>query len=426
MRWARWLPFILAGLITLLTLLILLVLLISVSGIVRAAPTIGLVSENKGNDCEIQRGKNKLVGVKGSSIEAMDAYITGACASAITFRDASQVRITEHSKLVIDDFVFDPSRSDAGKMAMKVTLGTVRFASGQIEKGNSQNVSIKTPTATIAVRGTDFTMTVDEIGQSLIVLLPSCKDARDVKRYEMEENKCKVGIIDVTTDAGLVTLDQAFHSTYISSSIVSPTPPVILNITEGKINNTLIIARPPEVQRAIANVAKALMEKNKEPGEIEAKPASGASDKKSTSSTTPQAGPQAETVSEAAAEHQAPPSIVQQMTHMTHMTNIAQITSTDIIKPLTVSITAIPGPCNAMENICVKWESSDGVSVGGKGIAYRGEAPVNHYAEIKTQGEVSNTKVSVTQNDSLSSYAFGESNGKSNVITITQNGIRTR
>ncbi len=53
-------------------------------------------------------------------------------------------------------------------------MGTIRYTSGQIAKNNPQQVNVKTPTASIAVRGTDFTMTVDEAGQSLVVLVPSC------------------------------------------------------------------------------------------------------------------------------------------------------------------------------------------------------------------------------------------------------------
>ena len=60
-----------------------------------------------------------------------------------------------------------------GSLSLKATLGTVDM-SGQIAKNSKQNVKISTPTATIAVRGTDFAMTIDEIGGSTIVLLPSC------------------------------------------------------------------------------------------------------------------------------------------------------------------------------------------------------------------------------------------------------------
>ena len=61
-----------------------------------------------------------------------------------------------------------------GTLSIKASLGTIRYASGLIAKNSKQNVKIETPTATIGVRGTDFTMTVDELGGSTIILLPSC------------------------------------------------------------------------------------------------------------------------------------------------------------------------------------------------------------------------------------------------------------
>ena len=48
------------------------------------------------------------------------------------------------------------------------------MASGQIVKNSTQNISIKTLLLLVSVRGTDFTMTIDEIGSSTIILLPSC------------------------------------------------------------------------------------------------------------------------------------------------------------------------------------------------------------------------------------------------------------
>ena len=163
---------------------------------------IGAVSEHKGSDCNIERNKQKLGGQKGAEVESMDTYVTGGCVSNITFKDDTKVKVNENSRLVIDDFVYDTKKSDAGKLALKVGMGTVRYASGQIAKNDPQKVAINTPTASIAVRGTDFSMTVDESGQSLVALLPSCKDEKDVKKYELQENTCAVGKIEVSTLAG--------------------------------------------------------------------------------------------------------------------------------------------------------------------------------------------------------------------------------
>ncbi len=88
---------------------------------------------------------------------------TGKGKVAIGFIDDTRVDVTQHSKLIIDEFVYDP-KTKTGSLSLKSALGTIRYASGQIAKTDPTNVQIKTPTATIGVRGTDFTMTVDELG----------------------------------------------------------------------------------------------------------------------------------------------------------------------------------------------------------------------------------------------------------------------
>jgi hypothetical protein len=176
-----------------------------------------------------------------------DALTTAKTKLGITFQDNTRVQINEQSRLVIDDFVYDPKNADAGKLGMKVALGTVRYASGQIAKNNPQKVAIKTPTATIAVRGTDFTMTVDEVGKSLIILLPSCPP-----NYKKEE-ECIVGSIEVSTDAGMVILNQAFQATVAASASSPPSEPKIIDLNESNINNMLIVSPPREVAAAMSS-----------------------------------------------------------------------------------------------------------------------------------------------------------------------------
>jgi hypothetical protein len=165
----------------------------------------------------------------GSKVESLDTIRTARSRANIKFKDDTQVAITENSKLVIDEYIYDPNRG-AGKMSMKIALGTVRYASGAIAKNNNENINIQTPVATIGVRGTSFSMTVDEIGQSLVILLPN----RDGT----------VGEIKVESDAGQVILNKAFQSTYVASSEGKPAQPTILNLTESQINNLLIISKP--------------------------------------------------------------------------------------------------------------------------------------------------------------------------------------
>lgn len=337
---------------------------------------IGTVSENKGTACEIERNKKKLSGVKGSEIESMDTYVTGACSSNITFKDETKVKVTENSRLIIDDFVFDPKKSDAGKLAMKVGMGTVRYASGQIAKNNPQQVNIKTPTATVAVRGTDFTMTVDEAGQSLVMLVPSCKDESEQKKYELEENRCKVGKIVVSNDAGTVTLDKAFEATYVMSSTVNPTPPVVVNTVEGKINNNLIIVKPAEVVNAIREAGRSKRDIELEELEAEAQ---------------------------------------RQMAQRIEKAK-------EVVSAVLLPDTFVDGKkgCNSSTSVCVAWEKNDSPDIQskGKGIAYR--TNLDHYAEVKTTGYDSNTFVSISHNDQYAYTIVGSGDPGGNIVNIVQ------
>lgn len=211
---------------------------------------IGKVTEQLNTPPSIQRDKQTLTGAKGTGVEMNDAIRTQQGKVGITFEDDTRVQVNENSKLVIDDFVYDP-KSKAGKLGAKIALGTVRYASGQIAKNSPQNVALGTPTATITVRGTDFTASVDELGQSTIILLPSCPDDRNKSRTKDDiEKNCKVGEISVETDAGIVILNQAFQATQVNSRNAPPSRPVILNLSEDAIGNMLLLSPPKEIKEA--------------------------------------------------------------------------------------------------------------------------------------------------------------------------------
>lgn len=208
---------------------------------------IGKVTEQVNTPPSIQRQSQTLTGSKGTGVEMNDAIKTQAGKVGITFEDDTRVQVNENSKLVIDDFVYDP-KSKAGKLGAKIALGTVRYASGQIAKNSPQNVALNTPTATIAVRGTDFTASVDELGQSTIILLPSCPTDRKTRSVKDIELTCKTGEISVETDAGFVILNQPFQATKVTSRNAAPSKPVTLNLSEQAIDS-LLISTPPEIAK---------------------------------------------------------------------------------------------------------------------------------------------------------------------------------
>ncbi len=205
------------------------------------ASIIGDVILHEGN-ANIERTDGEDVDAeKDLDIFQYDTVKTGKGKVAIGFIDDTRVDVTQHSKLIIDEFVYDPN-TKTGSLSLKAALGTVRYASGQIAKTSPTNVQIKTPTATIGVRGTDFSMTIDEVGSSTIILLPSCDT----------NGNCFVGEISVESDAGMVIMNQAFQATVVDTISSRPLKPVIVDLEESLINNLLIISKPREIKEAIA------------------------------------------------------------------------------------------------------------------------------------------------------------------------------
>ena len=200
---------------------------------------IGEVTLHKGNAVvDRQDGDKDIIVEKELDIFSYDTVKTGKGKVGIEFIDNTRVDVTEHSKLLIDEFIYDPN-TKTGSLSLKATLGTVRYASGQIAKNSAQNVKITTPTATIAVRGTDFAMTIDEIGSSTIILLPSCDTS----------GNCFVGEIAVETDAGFVIMNQAFQATTVDVPDSKPLKPVIVGLSEDMISNLLVVSKPKEIEQ---------------------------------------------------------------------------------------------------------------------------------------------------------------------------------
>jgi len=209
----------------------LIILLCLISTSVNAS--IGQVSEHKGKGAIKRTDGDKVETSTKLDVFSYDEVTTGDGRTGITFVDDTKVELTEQSKLIIDEFVYDPN-AKTGALSLKASLGTVRYASGQIAKNSKQNVKISTPTATIAVRGTDFAMVIDELGGSTILLLPSCDT----------NGLCYVGEIEVMSDAGSVVLNEAFQATRVEAPEYKPFKPVSVDVDLSMISNLLILSPP--------------------------------------------------------------------------------------------------------------------------------------------------------------------------------------
>src|SRR5439155_25850513 len=77
----------------------------------------------------------------------------------LLFLDESSIAIGPNSDLTIDQFVYDP-RTGTGKLAMSATRGLLRYVGGKLSK-QDEAVTLRTATATLAVRGGAFIAQID-------------------------------------------------------------------------------------------------------------------------------------------------------------------------------------------------------------------------------------------------------------------------
>jgi hypothetical protein len=78
--------------------------------------------------------------------------------------DETVLYIGSNGRLTVDEMVYDPA-THKGHSLIKLAEGTFHFISGLMEK---PNVHIETPSATIGIRGTEFSVHVDKTGATSV------------------------------------------------------------------------------------------------------------------------------------------------------------------------------------------------------------------------------------------------------------------
>ena len=196
---------------------------------------IGSITELRGNT-RVLRDK-PYESVIDFSLNSMDTLETANGRMGVTFRDETTIRLTEHSEVVVDNFVFDPDPSKSS-MALEFVKGTARFVSSKKPRIPKDNISIRTNAATIGIRGTSLAITVKPDGATLVILLP-------------DEFGNSSGEITVNSALGQVILNKPFEATTVMSFESTPTPSVILDLTMSMIDNMLIVNPPQEKESTV-------------------------------------------------------------------------------------------------------------------------------------------------------------------------------
>ncbi len=205
--------------------------------------SVGSITEHKGSGGITRQAGEQLPTGLNVGLQPMDFIETVNGRLKAEFVEGSLLHMTEHTEATITKYYWDKDKND-GEIGIKFAQGTARFTTGRLGLIPKENIVIETASATIAVRGTDFTTTVDELGRTLVILLPETECTID--------GDCSPsGRITVTNEGGSVTLEEAYQATMVSSLSTPPVQPVtIQNINVSMIDNMFIVSPPQEIEEA--------------------------------------------------------------------------------------------------------------------------------------------------------------------------------
>jgi len=126
-----------------------------------AQAEVGQIKVAKGQ-VSVDRNGQVLPAQVGMLLEAADVLKTGADGSVgITMRDNSLLSAGPNSILALERFEFDPTTSQ-GRFDTQLRRGTLSVVSGRIAKQSPEAMTVRTPSAVLGVRGTEFVVAVDD------------------------------------------------------------------------------------------------------------------------------------------------------------------------------------------------------------------------------------------------------------------------
>ena len=136
-------------------------LLALIASTVTFAAEIGQLKSTKG-EVWIERGGARIPGAIGARVQTADVVKTGADGSVgMVMVDNSLLSMGPNSALSLDRLDYDAT-TQRGQFDTSLSKGSLGVVSGRIAKQSPDAMSVRTPSAILGVRGTEFAVGVDE------------------------------------------------------------------------------------------------------------------------------------------------------------------------------------------------------------------------------------------------------------------------
>jgi hypothetical protein len=122
---------------------------------------IGYVKTITG-EASVTTGKARVAAQLGTPLFMGSQLKTGHKSSlGVTFKDDTVMSFGPDTELTVDEYLYAPSQGKL-KLAASMSKGSLNYVSGVIAKLQPDAVTVKTPTGTIGVRGTQFVIKLED------------------------------------------------------------------------------------------------------------------------------------------------------------------------------------------------------------------------------------------------------------------------
>jgi len=134
------------------------------------AETAGRVNFVVGEVSAISSDGNRRALMRGDLVNSGERLETGKGRLQIRFTDGSFISLQPNTVFGLDNYTFAKNKPNEGSLLFNFIRGGMRTVSGAIGKVNRTNYKVKTPVATIGIRGTGYAATQEPNGRLLLTV----------------------------------------------------------------------------------------------------------------------------------------------------------------------------------------------------------------------------------------------------------------
>lgn len=180
------------------------------------AVKVAVVESITGSTWRIDTSENRKALSLQMPVYSKDVLMTGEDSRLeLTFTDQSKIYLKSDAKIAIDQYEWN-QKSSIGQSFIHFLKGSFRAITGLIVKNQPENYQIKTPVATLGMRGTDF--------GSRICTLDSCQIQKNGNTQTLHEG-VYTGVLDgeiVSSSAGQSTAIKTGQVIFQKDEITAP------------------------------------------------------------------------------------------------------------------------------------------------------------------------------------------------------------